>query len=107
MNIIEKFGLVPQSVFPESFSSSATGRLNILLSAKLREYALELRRLHASAMRSLNEVEGKCFAEKKALASKSARGRKEEQVRLNCQKYAETLILTLLLFRRWKRFTEY
>lgn len=58
-------------------------------------------------MKSLNEVEGKCFAEKKALASKSARGRKEEQVSANWFEYADKLKLILLLFRRWKRFIEF
>lgn len=73
------------TVFPESFNSSATGKLDSLLTSKLREYALELRELHAAAMRSLAEVahderSTRSHLEKKAIAQQSARKRKEEQM---------------------------
>ncbi|MDN6900360.1 C1 family peptidase [Oenococcus sicerae] len=45
--IIEKYGLVPQSVFPESFDSSHSSALNRLLNRKLRKDAVELRALAA------------------------------------------------------------
>jgi len=71
VNIIETYGVVPQSVHPESFSSSASSGLNSLLKLKLREHALVLRSLIAS-LRSNNP----------ALANedivKSARAKKEE-----------------------------
>jgi bleomycin hydrolase len=35
--------MIPQSLYPESFSSSSSGRLNQLLTSKLREYSLKLR----------------------------------------------------------------
>lgn len=48
VNIIEKHGLVPQAVMPESISSSDTRRMNSNLLAKLRESAKSLRMLRAS-----------------------------------------------------------
>ncbi|GAA5847860.1 hypothetical protein JCM3766R1_001211 [Sporobolomyces carnicolor] len=80
VGLVETFGLVPQSVYPESFNSSATGRLDTFLTSKLREYALELRALYDSAIVSLNDLSDKSRAEKKALAIQSARRRKEEQL---------------------------
>jgi len=43
VNIIEKYGVIPHGLYPESFSSSASGKLNQLVTAKLREFALALR----------------------------------------------------------------
>lgn len=68
------------TVFPESFNSSNTSKLDGLLTSKIRGYTLELRELHAAAMRSLAEVETKSDSEKFAIASQSCRKRKEEQV---------------------------
>ncbi|BGP26443.1 bleomycin hydrolase [Rhodotorula toruloides] len=80
-SLITTFGLVPQSIYPESFNSSNTGKLDALLTSKLREYALELRDLHAAAMRTLSELaDGKSYGERKALAAQSARKKKEEQM---------------------------
>ncbi|EHN58985.1 C1 family peptidase [Oenococcus kitaharae] len=45
--IIEKYGLVPQSVFPESYDSSHSFPLNRLFNRKLRKDAVELRSLAA------------------------------------------------------------
>ena len=81
VNVIETFGLVPQSVFPESFNSSNTSKVDGLLTTKLREFALELREITASSMRALNDLEGKSYAEKMQIAVQSARKRKVEQVR--------------------------
>ncbi|GAA5909933.1 hypothetical protein JCM5296_002537 [Sporobolomyces johnsonii] len=80
VNLMETFGLVPQCIFPESFNSSSTGKIDTLVTSKLREFALELRELHAAAMRTLADVEGKSYADKKAIAVQSARKRKEEQM---------------------------
>ncbi|BGP18568.1 bleomycin hydrolase [Rhodosporidiobolus nylandii] len=79
VNLFSTFGLVPQSVFPESANSSATSKVDTLVTAKLREYALELRALHDAALSSLSSLD-KSYAEKKALAIASARKRKEEQM---------------------------
>jgi len=40
VGLVETFGMVPQSVFPESFNSSATGKVDTLITSKLREYAI-------------------------------------------------------------------
>lgn len=48
VNLIEGYGLVPQSIFPESTHSSLSGPLNALVKTKLREHALILRRLSSS-----------------------------------------------------------
>ncbi|KAG5643601.1 hypothetical protein DXG03_000609 [Asterophora parasitica] len=48
INLIERYGLVPQSVYPESHHSSLSGPLNSLVKTKLREHALILRRLSSS-----------------------------------------------------------
>ena len=44
---IMKYGVVPAEVMQESFSANNTSRLNNLISLKLREDGLELRRMHA------------------------------------------------------------
>ena len=79
VNLIETFGIVPQSVFPESFNSSNSSKVDGLLTTKLREYALELRELTASAMRALQDLEGKSFLQQMEIAVQSARKRKVEQ----------------------------
>jgi bleomycin hydrolase len=47
-NLVRKYGVAPKSAMPETVSSSDTGALNAVVRAKLREYAAELRRGHAS-----------------------------------------------------------
>ena len=42
-DLILKYGLVPSSVMPETYSSENTSQLSSLLALKLREYGLELR----------------------------------------------------------------
>ncbi|CAG8559150.1 8371_t:CDS:2 [Paraglomus brasilianum] len=46
LNLVGKYGVVPKSVFPETYQSSNSSRLNSILKAKLREYAREIRELH-------------------------------------------------------------
>jgi bleomycin hydrolase len=41
--LTEKYGLVPKSVMPETFSSDNTSRMAKMISSKLREFGLELR----------------------------------------------------------------
>ncbi len=52
---ISKYGVVPSEVMAETFSAENTSRLNNLLSLKLREDGLELRRMHA-ARKSAREL---------------------------------------------------
>lgn len=77
VNLFNTYGLVPQSVFPESFNSSATGKIDALLTSKLREYSLELRGLYKQAQATLSSLD-KNDVEKRSLAIQSARKRKEE-----------------------------
>ncbi|PSR71750.1 hypothetical protein PHLCEN_2v12354 [Hermanssonia centrifuga] len=48
VNLVETYGVVPQTVFPESLHSSLSSPLNALLKTKLREHALILRDLSSS-----------------------------------------------------------
>ncbi|GAA5904891.1 C1 family peptidase [Sporobolomyces salmoneus] len=43
VSLVEAFGLVPQTVYPESWNSSHSAELDKLLTSKLREFALDLR----------------------------------------------------------------
>ena len=45
VNLIDKYGVVPQSEMPESFQSSSSRRMNTMITRKLREFALKLRTL--------------------------------------------------------------
>ena len=45
-NVIEKYGVVPKYVMPETFQSSKSVEMNRLLSAKLRQGAIKLRSLY-------------------------------------------------------------
>jgi len=48
VNLVNKYGIVPKDVYPESKSSSSTRVMNAHVKAKLREYASELRERNAS-----------------------------------------------------------
>ena len=52
VNLAERYGFVPKAVFPETHHSSNTSRLDELLTHKLREYALVLRRLRTATRTS-------------------------------------------------------
>jgi len=43
VNLVEKYGVVPQSEMPESYSSSKSMRMNRMITRKLREDAIQLR----------------------------------------------------------------
>ena len=47
-----KYGLVPKSVQPETFSAENTSRMSALVSSKLREYGLELRKMVAAGKKA-------------------------------------------------------
>ncbi len=44
MDVVTKYGLVPSEVMPESFNANNTSRMAAILSLKLREYGLTLRK---------------------------------------------------------------
>lgn len=48
IDLAPKYGLVPKSVQPETFSAENTSRISRLIASKLREYGLELRKMKAS-----------------------------------------------------------
>ncbi|RKZ04744.1 aminopeptidase [Candidatus Fermentibacteria bacterium] len=49
-SIVEKYGVVPKSVMPETFASSNSARMNQILTLKLRGYAFRLREEHTNGM---------------------------------------------------------
>ena len=51
VNLLENYGIVPESIYPESLHSTLSSPINTLLKTKLREDALILRRL-ASSLRA-------------------------------------------------------
>lgn len=51
-DLAEKYGLVPMSVMPETYSSENTSKISRLISSKLREYGLELRKMVADGKNS-------------------------------------------------------
>ena len=42
-NLVEKYGLVPQALYPDNWSAMNSGVLNAVIKTKLREFALKLR----------------------------------------------------------------
>lgn len=57
VNLIQKYGVVPKAVMPETHSSSNSGRMNTILQAKLREGAKFLRELSASSKASAEKIQ--------------------------------------------------
>lgn len=47
VNVVNKYGIVPNELFPDNFQATATSNLNFYLTEKLREFALVLRELVA------------------------------------------------------------
>lgn len=58
-DLADKYGLVPMEVQPETYSAENTRRASALISSKLREYGLELRRMTAQGKK------GKALKERK------------------------------------------
>ena len=51
-DLAPKYGLVPKSVQPETFSAENTSKISSLISSKLREYGLELRKMMADGKKA-------------------------------------------------------
>ncbi|KAL2884062.1 bleomycin hydrolase [Colletotrichum sp. CLE4] len=51
-NLVQKYGLVPQALYPDSWNAMNSGVLNSIVKTKLREYALILRKLVQSSSSS-------------------------------------------------------
>jgi len=65
VGLIEKYGLVPTSVMPETQQSSNTGVINRLTNRKLRAFASELRAMHhdGKKLKQLRERKDEMLAE--------------------------------------------
>ncbi|KKA28582.1 hypothetical protein TD95_004377 [Thielaviopsis punctulata] len=57
-NLVTKYGLVPQTLYPDSFNAKASSTLNSMLKTKLREYAMQLRKLCAAPETHANGKQG-------------------------------------------------
>ncbi|SJX61313.1 related to LAP3-member of the GAL regulon [Sporisorium reilianum f. sp. reilianum] len=80
-NLLEKYGVVPKSVFPESYNSSYSSQINWLVTLKLREYTLELRQIKKDVERKLRSSSSSSSAVDVARAVQQAqRARKDEQM---------------------------
>jgi len=55
VNLLDKYGVVPKEIMPETYHSENTSQLNTILSYKIREFILELRKLNAQKQ-SLNQL---------------------------------------------------
>ncbi|KAI9808348.1 MAG: hypothetical protein M1827_007497 [Pycnora praestabilis] len=65
-NLVEKYGLVPQTLYPDSYNAMNSRAMDSLMTTKLREGALQLRRLaskSANAKSSLAGVKAKMLRE--------------------------------------------
>ena len=52
IDVVSKYGVVPAEVMPESFTANNTSRMASILSLKLREYGLTLRKMAAHGKKS-------------------------------------------------------
>ncbi|KAI8334944.1 peptidase C1B, bleomycin hydrolase [Chlamydoabsidia padenii] len=50
VNVVEKYGVVPKSVYPETYASSSSSKLNWLVTVKLREFATQIRKAAADGV---------------------------------------------------------
>ena len=51
-DLADKYGLVPAGVQPETFSAENTSKMSSLVSSKLREFGLELRKMAAEGKKA-------------------------------------------------------
>jgi bleomycin hydrolase len=49
-NLVKKYGVVPHTLYPDTYTSTASSRFNWLITAKLRENALILRDIVTSSL---------------------------------------------------------
>jgi len=55
-NLVEKYGLCPQVLYPDSYNAMNSGAINSLIVTKLREDALKLRAMATSKSVSKNAI---------------------------------------------------
>ncbi|KAI1323989.1 peptidase C1-like family protein [Xylariaceae sp. FL0255] len=56
-NLVEKYGLVPQALYPDSFNAMSSSTVNYVVVGKLREYALILRKMVESKTASASSIQ--------------------------------------------------
>jgi bleomycin hydrolase len=57
LNLIGKYGLVPQTLYPDSFNAQSSRSIDSLITTKLREDALKLRTLATSATTTAQDIQ--------------------------------------------------
>jgi bleomycin hydrolase len=55
-NLVNKYGLVPQVLYTDSYNAQSSSSINSLITTKLREDALQLRALVADATKSVRDI---------------------------------------------------
>jgi bleomycin hydrolase len=55
-NLVNKYGLVPQVLYPDSFNAQNSSAINSIITTKLREDALQLRALATSGIKTGKEI---------------------------------------------------
>jgi len=55
-NLVNKYGLVPQVLYPDSFNAQSSGAINSLITTKLREDGLKLRAMATSGTKSTKDI---------------------------------------------------
>ncbi|KAI6250889.1 Bleomycin hydrolase [Erysiphe necator] len=56
VNLVEKYGLVPHVLYPDSFNATSSSSIDDLITTKLRENALRLRSFASSGTKSIEEI---------------------------------------------------
>ncbi|KAK6356103.1 hypothetical protein TWF718_000478 [Orbilia javanica] len=56
VNLVERYGVVPQKLYPDSYNSMNSRGVNVLVTSKLREFALLLRRMSSAGL-SLHSIQ--------------------------------------------------
>ncbi|KAK6531054.1 hypothetical protein TWF281_007881 [Arthrobotrys megalospora] len=56
VNLVERYGVVPQKLYPDSYNSMNSRGVNVLVTSKLREFALQLRAMSSSGL-SLHAIQ--------------------------------------------------
>jgi len=65
-NLVDKYGLVPQALYPDSFNAMSSSSLNYVVVAKLREFAVTLRNIANGNDRSSDGGVAAALADAKA-----------------------------------------
>lgn len=78
--LIEKYGLVPQSIYNDSFNYLNSGGINAFLTSKLRDQALEIRQIYKDAKAHAADNLGQDFKSATIAGIRAAQQAKETMV---------------------------